>query len=196
MQKNGLILVALLLTLGCGEVAASENSRQTVAVVADGVPVLELYRTDSGRLRYELNNDWLLGISLGVSPIQLTDSHTTVSKWAAHFDLFETLHAADRSPVDSLLESPRRIRWFWTIGSSSYLADGSFLVDRFDFRTDLVRHFSLQTKAGFVMPFGNHWLFGGALTVDRRIDSGSTESAVGVADETSAGAYFGMRFSY
>lgn len=196
MQRNGLVLVALLLTLGCGEVAASENSRQSVAIIADGAPVLELYRTDNGRLRYELNNDWLLGMSLGVSPIQLTDSHTTVSKWVAHFDLFETLHASDRSPFDSLPGPPRRIRWFWTVGSSSYLADESFLVNRFNFRSDLVRHFSLQTKAGFVLPFGDHWLFGGALTVDRRIDSGSAESVVGPEDETSTGAYFGMRFRY
>ncbi|MDH3690050.1 MAG: hypothetical protein OEU36_11295 [Gammaproteobacteria bacterium] len=197
VQRIGTVVPMLLLTLLCGQAIGAEKSNgNTVAVTANGAPVFEIHRTKSGRIRYELNNEWLLGMSLGVTPMHLVDSRPSSTALAPHFDLYDILHAPEARSFAALSKSHRKIRWYWTIGSTNYLTDQSPINHSFDFRSDLVRHFSLQTKAGFVMPFGDHWLLGGALSADKRIDDGSMTFVDEAEDDTSAGAYLGIRLTY
>jgi hypothetical protein len=174
--------------------ASYGDSDHILTATSNGAPVLELYRSDDGRVRYQLNNDWLLGMSLGVSPLDLADDprRRPLDKWRPHFDGYDF---SDRSRVitDLALGRPQRIRWFWTIGSTQdFYSD-----DPFDFRWDLLQHFSLETKAGFLVPFGNRWLFGGAITLDRNMDDHPSTALPSKSDsKTAAGAYVGFKLAY
>ncbi len=159
-----------------------------------GAPVLELYRSDDGHVRYQLNNDWLLGMSLGVSPVDLADDprrRRPLDKWRPDFDVYDFSNRS-RDVADLQLRRPQRIRWFWTIGSmQDFYSD-----DRFDFRWDLLQHFSLETKAGFLVPFGNRWLLGGAITLDRNVDDHPSAALPAKSDsKTTADTYVGFKLA-
>ncbi len=175
--------------------AAYGDSGHRLTATSDGAPVLELYRSNDGRVRYQLNNDWLLGMSLGVSPVDLADDPRRwrpLNKWRPDFDVYDFSDRPHKI-TDLALGRPQRIKWFWTIGSTQdFYSD-----DRFDFRWDLLQHFSLETKAGFLVPFGNRWLFGGAITLDRNMgDHPSTALPRKSDSKTAAGAYVGFKLAY
>ena len=70
-------------------------------------------------------------------------------------------------------------------------------ADAFDIGADLAQHFSLQTKAGFLIPLGRRWLLGGALTVDHVPESAAeTAPEEPRAEGTSVGAFLGLEFNY
>jgi hypothetical protein len=192
MLRRRLALIGLVMTLAVFAPARADQGSGAAAAGADNrTPVLELYRTDNGTARYQLDNDWLLGMSLGVSPVDLADQARrwgALDRWRPDFDLYA---GSDRPDLRSL--GAYRVRWFWIVGSSHDF-DGR---DGFDFKVDLLTHFSLQTKAGFLVPFGNRWLFGGAITLDRALN-GRPASTLAPQDRsnTSAGAYLGFKLAY
>lgn len=197
MLKRRLLMiggVVTLTTVATAPVAFGDSARILTAT-NNGAPVLELYRSADGRVRYQLNNDWLLGMSLGVSPVDLADDprrRRPLDKWRPDFGMYD-FSDRPREITDLARRHPQRIRWFWTIGSTQDFNDD----DTFDFRWDLLQHFSLETKAGFLVPFGNRWLFGGAITLDHNIDDHpSTELPSKSDSKSAAGAYVGFKLAY
>lgn len=174
----------------CAAPLAADDA--AVAITANGTPVVELYRNRDGSVRYQLNDDLALGMSLGLSPIRLArgdDPVSTGGRWLPVFDLYPDDAQPLALPEQSEREARAR-RWFWTVGSHTNLVAG----DSFDFESDLAQHFSLQTKAGFLIPLGRRWLFGGALTLDHV--PGDVVPADPRGSGTSVGAFLGLEFSY
>jgi hypothetical protein len=197
MLNRRLLIIRRIIALAAIATAPATygDNGQIVTAAGDGAPVLELYRSDDGQFRYQLNNDWLRGMSLGVSPVDLADDRRRsrpMDKWRPDFDVYD-FSDRSREITDLARERPQTIRWFWTIGSTrDFYSD-----DPFDFSWDLLQHFSLETKAGFLMPFGNRWLFGGAITLDRTIDDHSSAALPRKSDsKTAAGAYVGFKLAY
>jgi hypothetical protein len=197
MSRNRLIhvlgVLALLLTSSAATQAADSAS---LAITANGKTVVELYRNLDGSVRYQLNDELALGMSLGVSPIRLTeraDAGASGERWLPVFDLYVGARGADRLLPDQSEREAFGRRWFWTVGSNSNLV----AADQFDFRSDFAQHFSLQTKAGFLIPLGRRLLLGGALTLDH-VSSASDRPEPGSAHErgTSVGAFLGLEFNY
>ncbi len=161
-----------------------------LAITANGTPVVELFRERNGTVRYQLNDDLALGMSLGVSPIRLTDHAGSLGdRWLPVFDLYEGEPSSMRLIEQSERESAGR-RWFWTVGTHTNLVTG----DSFDIGSDLVQHFSLQTKAGFLIPLGRRWLLGGAVTLDHVPTATDALSPRG--EGTAVGAFLGLEFNY
>ncbi len=198
MLKPRFVPIGLAMTLVVVSGAqAAQNAGNDQANTRNGSPVLELYRTDDGHLRYQLNNDWLLGMSLGVSPVDLAD-HTRgwrpLDKWRPPFGLYDL---STRSPgaANPPVVNLRRVRWFWTIGSTHDLGGDN----PFDVKWDVLQRLSAHTQAGFLVPFGERWLFGGAVTLDREMSSQSSPAVSGkrtAESKTSAGAYLGFELAY
>lgn len=193
-KKSHHILGFLLLLLAGGNAQADDGRGPTVAITANGSPVMELYRNPDGGLRYQLNNDLALGMSLGISPIRLAnrvDSWSGASRWLPVFDLNRTTQQPDSLLLDQSRREARQRQWFVTLGSSS-----GDIGDGFDFQSDLAAHFSLQTKAGFLIPFGRRWLLGGAFTLDHSPEDVGISRFSQQRGGTSMGAFLGIEFSY
>lgn len=192
-------LLALPLLLVTASAAAGGSGDGTSAAAPAETPVLELYLGERGARRYDLDPEWLLGMGMGVSPLNMrrepgADRYT--SRWQPHFDLYES-HRSREQALPSLHQrvSPR-IRWFWTVESNTS-DGGALLANGYDIANEVLRTLSLQTRAGFVLPFGQNWLLGAALTVDHRLSTTpATPHQASDLDETSAGAYIGLRLGY
>ncbi|GJL81284.1 MAG: hypothetical protein DHS20C01_09180 [marine bacterium B5-7] len=177
-------------------VVADSFDGTSFAITANGAPVIERYTDNAGRVRYQLDADAALGMSLGLLPVSTDriNNHHLNSRWLPVFDLYSNDNASQISPYRLPEQSERRVagaRWFWTVGTDTNLA----LTDEFDIQRDLTRHFSLQSKAGFLIPLGQRWLLGGALTLDRTLDR-SNVPGFGDPSGTSVGAFLGVEFTY
>ena len=185
--RTGIGLASLLIG---NQVLAGHDIDLSVALTHNGQPVLELFGSEH-KPRYRLSDDWLLGISLGVSPKDLLDPATNrrpTGIWAPHFDVHRAVATRDGRGEGGL-------RWYWTTGVFSPLPPAhSYDRAEIDIRSDLLTRFSLQTKAGFVVPFGERWLVGGAITFDRALDADASERAT--TSKSRAGAYFGLEYNY
>ena len=169
------------------------------SITQNGYPVLELYGAND-EFRYRLNDDWLLGLSLGISPKDLINGHdgfSMASRWLPHFNTHRLLELSQSKPFAAL---PRgRIRWYWTVGTfSDGLALGEPRSESWDMKSDFISQFSLQTKTGFIVPFGERWLLGGALTINRTLNPRDLDTAAtaGVRHRGGAGAYLGLELKY
>lgn len=183
----------MLASLAGGAAAWADGERASMAITANGTPVVELFRNADGSLRYQLNDDLTLGMSLGLYPLHRTDharNGSANSRWLPVFDLFNSADAAGFLLPDLSARTARTGQWFLTVGSNA--GSGS---DAFDFQADLARHFSLQTKAGFLMPLGRRWLLGGALTLDHAPGAGEDAASLS-SPGTSVGAFLGIEFNY
>lgn len=180
-------------------IADDSSGATTVAITANSQPILELHRAN-GSIRYQIDEDWLLGLGLGISPIDLARNRYRIRglRWLPHFELFESRYLRAQENRVGARWFGKTVQWYWTFGpDSSFETDYLERSDRLDFRSDLLHHYSLQTKAGFIVPFGKHWLFGGAVTFDRVIQGGSHN--LGQSDnnrDASAAAYLGIKRSY
>lgn len=192
-------LLALPLLLVTGYAIAGDAIEQLPEASPAETPVLELYLGERGARRYDLDPEWLLSMGLGVSPLNMrrergADRYS--SRWHPHFALYESERSREQtlSPLSRPV-SPR-VRWFWTVESNA--SDGGpLLANGYDIATDVLRSLSLQTRAGFVLPFGQNWLLGAAVTVDHRLSPmPSSPHQASDLDETSAGAYIGLRLGY
>ncbi len=185
--RTGIGLASLLIS---NQVLAAHGVDLGVALTHNGQPVLELFGSEQNP-RYRLSDDWLLGVSLGVSPKDLlnpTANRRPAGIWAPHFDVHRAVATRDARGKGGL-------RWYWTTGVFSLLPPAhSYDAAEIDIRSDLLTSFSLQTKAGFVVPFGERWLLGGAITFDRALDTDVSEGAI--PGKSRAGAYVGLEYNY
>ena len=188
-------LLLALAALAAQPVAAGQDDGTTVAITANGLTLVELYRDDDGSLRYQINDDVALGMSMGLAPPGLVvrpGAPGFNARWLPLFDLYrEPSPDAYLLPEQSIREARAR-RWFWSLGThGAALSD-----DGFDFRYDLARNFSLQGKAGFLVPLGRRWVLGGALTLDHVSGYDGFVDPAAPAAGTSVGAFLGIEFSY
>ena len=185
--RTGIGLASLLIG---DPVLAAHDVDLSVALTHNGQPVLELYGSKH-KPRYRLSDDWLLGVSLGVSPKDLLDPSThrrPAGIWAPHFDVH-------RAVASHYVRDEGGLRWYWTTGVLAPLPPAHFYGGaEIDIRSDLLARFSLQTKAGFVVPFGERWLVGGAITFDRALNTHVSERTA--PGNSRAGAYFGLEYNY
>ena len=188
----GVLMLAQALTLGLAR--AAEDTSATIAITANGNPVAELYRGADGTFRYAIDDDIALGMSLGVSPINLTrrvGADSPNNRWLPSFDAYREPASASAIGDGPMLREPRKRQWFWTIGvNDNFVGD-----DDINVRSELFQNFSLQTKAGFLVPLGRSWLLGGAITVDHVHEPGSPASAVSPSRGTDVGAFLGVEFN-
>ncbi len=179
-------------------------------VAAGGAAIVERYRSEAG-VHYALSDDWLISLSLGISPADLADRPLPWSpntRWLPHFAAYQAepaqaRHTADAPPTPA---PERSVQWFWTIGTDSRSAfrrsaATPSVSHPLDIRSDFIAEFSLQTKAGFVLPVGKRLLLGGALTLDRRIAEDSlhldpTTDYLPGDDDSDAAAYVGVEWKY
>jgi len=201
MFSKQLVVLALifLAPLVNTALASEESNKRTVAVTVNDSPVLEVSRSENGRVSYELSNDWLLGMSMGISPISLAASNS-ITERATHFDLYESRQSSSKETVQIPAADIDKISWFWTFGSTQdYAVEGAASSGIYDVQLDILSRFSLQTKAGFVVPFGKKWLFGGGVLIERGIGDYLPAVMPGTEPdkwETTLGTFFGLKFSY
>ncbi len=193
-MSKPLLIAALTAVAVLGTAAARADEGAALAITANGTPVVELFRERDGSVRYQLNDDLAMGMSLGLSPIRLTDgANARGARWLPMFDLYEETRPPALHQPGPLARDARERRWFWTVGSHTNLVAG----DAFDTTADLAQHFSLQTQAGFLIPLGRRWLLGGALTVDHVPDAAAENAPAEPRTEgTSIGAFLGLEFNY
>jgi hypothetical protein len=189
----GLLLIAKAFLVG--PALASEETRFPIAITSNGNPVAELYRGADGSFRYAINDDIALGMSLGVSPIHLTrraGAENRTSRWAPVFNLYREPRDPSGLGDGPLIREARTRQWFWTIGTNTDFVGG----DELYVQSDLLQDFSLQTKAGFLVPLGRRWLLGGAITLDHSAKDDDTIDGSARAGGTDIGAFLGVEFNY
>lgn len=189
-----ILLILLTAILAPSQVAADVGSRTSVAIISDNQPVIELRRNSNGSLRFELNQDLMLGMSLGINPTGVANPLQVAPgdrRWHPVFDLLASPPRKSGFLLPEYKSLPsRQTRWFLTFGSHSKRN----YEDPFNFQDDLSRHFSLQSKAGFVVPIGKRVVVGGAITLNYDLDDGDLHRYRG--DSTSTGAYLGLKVYY
>lgn len=162
----------------------------------DHARVVEFHWNPDGAIRYELNEDIVLGMSLALPPLRILggrDRDSVDTRWHPVFNL---LSQAEQSAAFLLPEQSSRpswrTRWFLTFGARQAWSHD----DDFSIQEDFSRHFSLRTQAGFLAPIGGHWVVGGAITVEHLFDDGARNRAAQGAGGVATGAYLGVKFRY
>jgi hypothetical protein len=195
------LLVALMVVTATTATARANDFDDSSRASYGAVPILELYRSGEDRVRYELDSDWLLGISEGITALDVRDiasaPQDTRNRWAPQFELYDLSEPAMPNDMGLWTDTVRRgTQWFWTMdGITSTLNGPAAGLDAFSISRDFIEYFSLQTKAGFVMPLGVHWRLGGALSLEQAIGGDRPE---GDRDfrQPAAAIYFGVHRRY
>lgn len=190
-----------------GGAVAFETDDASLAITDSVAPVIERYHSKDG-VHYLVSDEWLHSLTLGVSLADLNERPLPWSRnnrWLPHFEFYRN-RSRDRAGSAWDERTENRMQWFWTFGMENRsLLDVDIHSDLsmlpIDIRSDFISEYSLQTKAGFVVPFGKRWLIGGALTVDRKLADGGLLLDQGVdypyADyDTDAAAYVGIEWKY
>ncbi|MFT5112077.1 MAG: hypothetical protein ACI8P9_001400 [Parasphingorhabdus sp.] len=160
-----------------------------IALSANGHPLARLARSKDGKIRYQLNQDNILGMSLGLSPMALSNRINEVSAGSG-ID-FENL------PVFSVTD----IRNRWTDGKSTGLQlhwiIGNFQSNSADpstnFYSDYAANYALFSTIGFSLKMNKRWTLGGALSFEQEIENDGISSFSGSGKQ---GAYLGVEFTY
>lgn len=200
MRSIGL-LVALTTAIGISAGARANDRDVGTRSSYGAVPILELYRGGGDRVRYELDSDWLLGISEGITALDVRDApgalQNTQNRWAPQFELYDLSEPA--MPDDAGIWTDTELRgtqWFWTMdGITNTITGPATGLEAFNVGRDFIEYFSLQTKAGFVMPLGVHWRLGGALSLEQAI-GGDRPERDGTFRRPAAAIYFGLHRRY
>ena len=128
MFNKYLAVLASIVTVPLvGSALASEDSALgKVAVTINNSPVLELYRSENDQFRYELNDAWLLGMSMGISPLNLAYDSNSITQRATHFSLYEMRRSSSQQMMQTPPADKDKISWFWTFGSTQNYAGPGF----------------------------------------------------------------------
>jgi hypothetical protein len=188
-----LLTAALLLNSGA---FADESGAGRIALLSDDMPVVEFHRNSSGSFRSELNSDLLLGMSLGISPAGVANAIDFASGNRRWHPVFNLLAAATQQSNLLLPEHnshlSRRSIWYLAFGRRfSASNDVSFSI-----QDDFSRNFSLQSKAGFLVPIGKSTTIGATITLDYQVTNNPRAKRRSRDNSASTGAYLGLKIVF